>query len=292
MNKKENHKYLISVDIEGITGVISTNFSQSSGKYYELARKYMVSDVNAVVEGIIAADADAQVIVRDAHGSEATNLDLEKLHPRAQLMQGWGDKMNMVLPLDASFTGVFLVGYHAGGQNNQAVLAHTYSSKIHSLVLNGKTVINETGIAAIYAAVYGVPIGFISGDDYAVLEAEKQLGKNIVGVVVKESYGRNCALSLSLAGAQAKLKTGATLATQKLLAHELKPFALIIPFMVAIRFFNIGYFPSPFKTVAGALDFDKTYEFNDEKCTISFKANSLQEMFQRLTLITYLMGLV
>jgi D-aminopeptidase len=53
------NKYLISVDIEGITGVINKQFAKKDGKYYQLGCSYMLNDVNAVVQGIVNADPDA-----------------------------------------------------------------------------------------------------------------------------------------------------------------------------------------------------------------------------------------
>lgn len=44
------NKYLISVDIEGITGVINRDFANKDGKYHQLGCDYMTSDVNAVVQ--------------------------------------------------------------------------------------------------------------------------------------------------------------------------------------------------------------------------------------------------
>ena len=89
------NKYLISADIEGITGVINKNFANKDGKYYQLGCEYMTSDVNAVVQGILDVDADAWIVVRDAH-EDAVNLNLEELHPKANLIQGWGSGQNML----------------------------------------------------------------------------------------------------------------------------------------------------------------------------------------------------
>ena len=57
------NKYLISADIEGITGVVNKEFSKENGKFYPLGCRYMASDVNAVIQGILNADFDAEIVV-------------------------------------------------------------------------------------------------------------------------------------------------------------------------------------------------------------------------------------
>jgi D-amino peptidase len=280
------NKYLLSVDIEGITGVAGKTFATQNGKHYEMARRYMAHDVNAVVEGILEADPTAWIVVKDAHDTYAVNLDLERLHPQANLMQGWGNNLNMLdPPLDNSYKDVYLVGYHAGGDNLDAVLGHMYSSVVHEVKVND-LVINETGIAALYAGHRNVPIAFISGDNHVMREARKQLqGIDFVGVVVKESYGRDCALSLSLERAQESLFNGAKEATVKLLEDKVAPFKMATPLKVAVKLYNIGFGASIFMKVQGVLGFDQSYQFERENFTIRYLANSQQEMVDRFTLI-------
>lgn len=283
------NKYFISVDIEGITGVISKDFATGSGKFYSLAQKYMLNDVNAVVEGILDADENAFIVVRDAHGGKASNLDLEKLHPKAQIIQGWGGSMNMVSMLDETYAGVFLVGYHAGGQNLQAVLAHTCSANIRKITINDM-MINESGIAGLYAGHYGVPVVFISGDDHAVYEAEQQFG-DIVGVTVKHSLGRDSAVSVSLTHAKNLLRKGAKDAVEHLILENNKPtlFVLDKPMRVVMSFYDTAFFVSYFANLYSILGFDDAYVFDHEACTVSFSATSQLEVAKRIELIITLL---
>ncbi|MEI8055179.1 MAG: M55 family metallopeptidase [bacterium] len=279
------NKYLISVDAEGITGVINQNFARKDGKYYQLGCDYMTSDVNAVVQGILNVDVDAWIVVRDGH-EDAVNLDLEKLHPRANLIQGWGPVQNMLAGLDQSFTGVFLVGYHASGKNNSAVLGHTLSSRVHYVKINGKF-INETGIAALYAGSYNVPIAFISGDDCAVNEAREQLG-DVVGVVVKQSFARDCAISLPLEQAQLLLERGAADAIVKLQQNHFPVFKVTAPTTLEIGFYNIGFKISVFQSLSEILSFDPAYRFDHEKFAITFSSSNVSEVLQRLNMLMFL----
>jgi len=276
------NKYLISVDIEGVSGVVSTAFSRSTGTHYSVARQYMAHDANAVVQGILDADPEAVIVVRDAHGS-AMNINLEALHPKAQLLQGWGAQGNMVASVDDSYRGVFLVGYHAGGQNSRAVLSHTFLTIYHSIRVNGQ-LINEAGISALYAGHFGVPVAFLSGDDHAVLEAKEQLG-NIVTVMVKKSFARDSVCSLSLEETRKLLQKGAEQATQKLLKNEYLPLKMSCPLEVELQFFNRGYEVSAFQHVCDILSFDKTYRFDEKAYLLYYQAASPLEFFQRFNLI-------
>ncbi|MGK5083320.1 M55 family metallopeptidase [Bdellovibrionota bacterium FG-1] len=102
MKNSGKNRYFISVDIEGITGVSCDSHASRGAKSYSLGQTYMTHDTNAVIEGILEAEPDAEIVVRDAHGS-SLNLDLLTLHPRASLLQGWGTSINMMEGLDSSF---------------------------------------------------------------------------------------------------------------------------------------------------------------------------------------------
>ena len=61
-------KVFISVDMEGVSGVIHWEDVGRSGKDYGLFRKLMTQEANAAVEGALAAGA-TEILVRDSHGS-------------------------------------------------------------------------------------------------------------------------------------------------------------------------------------------------------------------------------
>jgi len=281
------NKYLISVDIEGITGVVNKSFSKDDGKHYQLGCRYMASDVNAVIQGIFNTDPDARIVVRDAHGASAVNLDLERLHPKVSLIQGWDAVQNMLTGLEQDFIGVFLVGYHAGGQNTEAVLSHTMHSIIHHTKVNGRLV-NETGLFALYAGYYNIPVAFISGDDCAVNEAREQLSDSITGVVVKQSYGRGCANSLSLEQARELLEKGASDAAVKLQRKQLQSFKVSAPLTLEIKFYDTGVRVSVLQNLSQILAFDQVYKFNCKEHTVIFSSSNVLEMLQRLNMIMFL----
>lgn len=279
------NKYLISVDIEGITGVINKQFAKKNGKYYPLGCSYMLNDVNAVVQGIVNADPDAWIVVRDAH-EDSINLNLEELHPKANLIQGWGPTQNMLAGLDQTFTGVFLVGYHAAGTNNKAILGHTLSSVVHYIKIND-ALVNETGMAAFYASHFNIPVAFISGDDCAVNEARAQLG-DIVGVVVKQSFSRDSGISLPLEQAQMLLEKSAADAVYGLQRHQFPVYKISLPVTLEIGFYNTGFRISVFQYLVEILEFDAGFIFDQEQLSVKFTASSILEAAQKLNMLMFL----
>ena len=80
-------KVYISVDMEGITGVVNWEEVNETGKDYDYFRRMMSKEANAAVEGALAAGATG-IVVRDAHGS-ARNILPDLLSEKAKLIRDW-----------------------------------------------------------------------------------------------------------------------------------------------------------------------------------------------------------
>ncbi|MFQ6044248.1 MAG: M55 family metallopeptidase, partial [Candidatus Poribacteria bacterium] len=160
-------KVYISCDIEGINGVIASSQCGPGGDGYELARLWMTEEANAAIRGAARAGAQ-EIVVKDSHGP-GTNILLNKLDSRAQLISGWGMNHSMVEGLDDTFEALLLVGYHAMARAEKGARSHTMTGYVHGVAINDQPV-GESGIAALYAGAYGVPLVFASGD--AALTAE------------------------------------------------------------------------------------------------------------------------
>jgi D-amino peptidase len=277
-------RYFLSVDIEGITGVCADDFATRGAKSYGEGRRYMTHDVNAVIEGILESDPGAEIVVRDAHGS-AMNLDLATLHPKASLLQGWGTSMNMMEGLDGSFRAALLVGYHAGGHNTRAVLSHTFLSLFASVRLNGSP-LNETGLSALGAECFGLPVIFVSGDDEACREASEQL-EGVRTVAVKRSLARNATLSLPLSEAGRLLREGAREAVRTRPAARLRQRP---PFGVELELIASAYGPSLYENLRNVLGWDSAYAFEPERRLLRFEAPGPKELLQRFQLLVHLLA--
>jgi len=77
----------------------------------------------------------------------------------------------MMEGLDASFDAVLFVSYHASA-GVSGVLSHTYNRAAVSQVRIGGVVAGESGLNALVAQAYGVPVALITGDQFVGPEAE------------------------------------------------------------------------------------------------------------------------
>src|SRR5205085_7416004 len=106
-------RVFISVDMEGIAGVV--NPAQlgpgAAGFEYERFRKLMTAEVNAAIEGALAAGATA-ITVADSHGNGLSVLP-EELNPKARLIRSWPRPLEMMEGVDQGFDAALLIGYHA-----------------------------------------------------------------------------------------------------------------------------------------------------------------------------------
>ena len=148
-------KVFISSDIEGTAGIVHWE-QVLNGPEYEGGRTLLENEVNAAIDG--AGDAGAtSFLVNDAHYL-MQNLRPERLHGQASLISGKHKPLYMMEGLDASFDAAFLVSYHGSISAQTAVLSHTYNPGVfYHVELNGH-VVGESGINALVARHYGVPI--------------------------------------------------------------------------------------------------------------------------------------
>src|SRR5258707_15013694 len=100
----------VSVDMEGIAGVVHWADTKLEGVEYERARHWMTGEANAAIEGALAAGA-TEVVVNDSHG-HMRNLLAEGLNAEAWLVRGSPKTFCMLVSLPAGFEAVLIVGFH------------------------------------------------------------------------------------------------------------------------------------------------------------------------------------
>ena len=182
-------KIFISADMEGISGVVDIEQTLPGARDYERSRRLMTKEVNAVIEAAFEHGAD-EVLVSDSHGNN-NNILIEGLYPRATLISGSYQPLDMMQGIDNSVDAVFFVGYHARAGTPEAVIDHTYVFRVINVKINDK-LMGEAGINGRLAGSFGVPVAFVSGDQKAIMCAKEELN-NPVSVVVKESISRTAA---------------------------------------------------------------------------------------------------
>ena len=198
-------KVFISVDMEGITGVVNWEDVSRNGKDYGYFREVMTKETNAAIEGALDAGA-TEIIVRDSHGS-ARNLLPEMLNKNSKLIRDWsGGFLSMMEGIDESFDAVIFVGYHAKAGTPNAILEHTMSSKNILDVLINDISMPEAGVNALIAGHFNVPVVFVAGEK-ALCDQVKDLFGEVSTVAVKKGLG-NAALNLHPEVSREKIRTG------------------------------------------------------------------------------------
>ena len=198
-------KVYISSDMEGTAGIVDWEQCLGPGPEYEVGRRLLLAEVNAAIDGALAAGA-TDVLVNDSH-SVMRNLPPAELHGRAGYLSGRAKPMYMMEGLDDTFDAAFFVSYH-GSAGTASVLSHTYNpAAVAAVRLNG-TVTGEAGINALVALECRVPVVLVTGDDVTAREAGPFL-PGATCVVVKESVGRHAARSLHPDEACDRIRAGA-----------------------------------------------------------------------------------
>ena len=228
-------KIYMGTDLEGVAGVVSfSEQSFSDGRYYDAARKLLTAEVNAAVEGLLAAGVK-EVLVDDGHGPGA--VWFEDLHPAARLLHGRPLAPRPVREaIVAGYDACAMIGQHAMAGTAAGNLAHTQSSRtVDRYTLNGRP-IGEIAQFALYCGALGLPLIFLSGDEAACQEVG-ELIPGITTVAVKVGLSRGSAISLSAAGARWRIREGVQRAVERQRQDPLPPLRWEGPFVLEKRFF-------------------------------------------------------
>jgi D-amino peptidase len=197
---RDGKKLFISVDMEGIAGVVTDAQLGPQGFDYTSFRELMTLEANAAIAAARETGA-TEFLVADSHGN-FQNLLPDELPPDVELVRGGPRPHGMLEGLDASFDGVIFLGYHASTTNPAGVRAHSFSSaNLADLRVNGASVTEGAWNAAL-AAHYGVPVLAIAGDAAAVAEVQAAV-PGVEGAIVKWPYAFHSARTLSPTAARA-----------------------------------------------------------------------------------------
>src|SRR4026207_292604 len=230
-------KIYISADMEGVVGVVSGEQLGPTGFEYARFREFMTQEVNAAIQGAMAAGA-TEFVPTASHGN-GQNLRIEKLPSNVWVVRSWPRPLGMMQGIDETFAGAIFIGYHTGTTNLQGVRAHTLSSaRLTDVRLKGVSV-SEAGLNAAIAGHFNVPIIMVSGDDAVVKETTALLG-NIEGAVVKWASGFHSAKTMTPEASYQLIREKVKTAIGRL--KDFKPYKLATPIQLDVRFKN--YRPS------------------------------------------------
>lgn len=221
----------ISCDMEGTAGVCSWNQCDPANTHeYPTYRRYMTREVRAAIEGAREAGV-RRVLVNDSHWS-MRNLLFDELpgDDDLRVISGTRKPWSMAQGIDSGVDAAFFTGYHAKA-GDAATLAHTFSSEVYAVTING-VACSEALLNAALAGTFGVPVLLVSGDRTIVDECVAAMPW-IVGVPVKDAIGYTAVDSLTPAAAQAAIRAGAREAIER--KDRAKTFTFDAPFEMILE---------------------------------------------------------
>ncbi len=217
-------KVYISVDMEGVSGLVRWPDVITSGIDYARGRRFMTADTNAAIAGAYDAGA-TEVLVEENHGVEdLCNLLMDEIDPRCRVIRGAGRPYSTTMAgLDASVDVVLLVGHHGRAGSRPGIMAHTVSYGEFKLVtLNGRPV-GEPDLFAIRAGEFGVPIGLVTGDQVVGAQV-LAIAPSAETVEVKRALSNVAGDCIPPARAVNLIRDGARRAVESAAAGRLEPY--------------------------------------------------------------------
>ena len=266
-------KVYISVDMEGVAGVVTSDQLMPGGFEYERFRRFMTDEAVAAVRGAQAAGA-TEIVVSDSHGN-GESLMIELFPKDVRIVRSWPRHGEMMAGLDSSFAAALFVGYHASTTNPKGVRAHTISSAHFTRVALNGTAVTEAELNAAYAGAMGVPVVFVSGDDAAISEVTTRLGQ-MQSVITKKSLGFHSAETLTPAAACDLIYQGALAAVSH--REQRKPYVLAAPLTLEISFKSY--------TTAEIVSYLRSVERTDAH-SIRFVGHDMAEIMDFIVFLDY-----
>lgn len=194
-------RFLVSVDIEGASGVVSRKQTGEGLIDYERGRRWLTADCNAAIVGVLEVDPSATFVLHDTHGLDYRSVLMDELHPAAEVVHGQpiifyetpdlesharaktAGSEGTVPPYDAAL----LIGMHARS-GLPGVLSHVLDDdRLKGVWVNGEPA-GESHVTIALAAHYGIPTVLITGDQLVCDEISRWMDGEVEAAVVKESY--------------------------------------------------------------------------------------------------------
>jgi D-amino peptidase len=208
----------ISIDFEGVAGIVDWAQCREGGPGYELGCSLMLAETNAAIRGAVAGGAN-EIVVNDSH-STMRNLNPAELEHDARYISGRHKPDYMMQGLDSTADLIFFVGYHGSISGPSSTLSHTYNPEVFSAARVNGIEVGESGINALVAHHFSVPIGLVSGDAI-VQEETAPFAPDAVQVITKVSRTRFAADNLHPAQSRRLIEAGAREAVQRCAAGKM-----------------------------------------------------------------------
>jgi D-amino peptidase len=224
-------KAYVSVDLEGLPGVVSGTMLSPWSSQFSRASKVMTRVVNAVADELFKSGF-SEVVVADSHGL-MTNIDYTELDGRVAVLQGYPRPYSMITMLDSGFSAVFYVGYHTAAGTVHGVFDHTYSGRAFAEIRINGVRVSEYLVNSLCAGELGVPVAYLAGDEYLKAEVEKYTPW-VVFTPLKRGVSRYAALFYGLDRVLEALRRDVNLAAERVKRGEVKTLVWSKPLRVEL----------------------------------------------------------
>lgn len=224
-------KAYISVDLEGLPGVVSSTMLSPWSSQFSRASRIVTRIVNTIVDELYKSGF-IDVYVSDSHGL-MTNIDYTELDSRVVIIQGYPRPYSMITLLDSSFSGIFYVGYHAAAGTVHGVLDHTYSGRAYTEIRVNGVRASEYLLNSLCASELNVPVAYLAGDEYLRTEVEKYTPW-VVFTPLKRGVSRYAALYYGLEKVLETIRCDVKRAAEKVMRGEVKTVVFSKPLRVEL----------------------------------------------------------
>ncbi len=172
----------VVADLEGSTGAW-TKAHTLFGPEWQEARVELTRDINAVA-GALFERSIKGVVVKDFHRT-GYNFIPSYLDKRVKLVSAYynGPAVGYGKLYGADFA--LFVGLHASGGNGRGFLAHTLTSRIAEILVNGKR-IGESELFATVLSAFRIPVVFFSGCPAACQEVKERMNWVVTYAIPKD----------------------------------------------------------------------------------------------------------
>ncbi|MCX5852310.1 MAG: M55 family metallopeptidase [Deltaproteobacteria bacterium] len=262
----------IFADIEGSFGIWRMRQCRMGTREWQYGRACLTEDVNSVIQGAYDGGADT-ITVKDTH-EIGFNCLIDRLDPRARYRGGhfitpsfYGDIHDLDL--------ILYVAIHAASGTEGAFFPHTHYGVFSEVRLNNKPVC-EMDIYGAYLGEFGIPIGFVSGEDIAVQQALQALpwAESVIVDKRKEAYTSGEKSHHYLAEGRERLRQAAAESVRN--ASRMKPLVLPGPL----------HFEAVFRDAQLAKRYN-TWSFKQSGSTVEWDAGNMIEGFEMLNKLTF-----
>lgn len=262
----------VFADLEGSFGIWRMRQCRMGTPEWQYGRICLTEDVNHVIQGAFDGGAD-QVTVKDTH-EMGFNCLVPKLDHRAEYIGGHYIRPTLFGNV-SQYDLVLYVAIHAASGTQNSFFPHTHYGIFSEVRINGRPAC-EMDIYGSYLGEFGVPVGFISGEEIATKQALVSLpwAKTVVVDKRQETYTSGAKTIKYLAEGRQSLQETAAMAVQDI--ASMKPLKLI----------GRPHFEAIFRNEKLADKFN-TWNFRQEGKCVQWDAENMIEGFEKLNKLTF-----